>query len=184
MIELMIVMAVIGVLAAVAMPMYQVYVARAQFAEALQLLASEKNEVAARFEETGSCVHNPRLGGARDMVTGLLDTEVSGASGRYVQPIRVSETARGHRWVNPDRPQQPGWEYSRGSYAVYERGFCRIETTFKQDGVAKVLQSKKIELETNGDWEKYADTSRTLGRVWVCKTNVDARYRVAECEGM
>ena len=53
-IELMIVVAIIGVLAAVAIPQYQNYVARAQVAEGFSLVASGKMAVAEYYNETGN----------------------------------------------------------------------------------------------------------------------------------
>ena len=53
-IELMIVVAIIGVLSAVAIPQYQNYVARAQVAEGFSLVASGKMTVAEYYNETGT----------------------------------------------------------------------------------------------------------------------------------
>lgn len=53
-IELMIVVAIIGILAAVALPAYQDYTVRAQVTEALNLAAGLKGDVAERYNQTGA----------------------------------------------------------------------------------------------------------------------------------
>jgi type IV pilus assembly protein PilA len=52
-IELMIVVAIIGILAAVAIPAYQDYIARAQVSEAVSLLSSGKAAMAEHFTDHG-----------------------------------------------------------------------------------------------------------------------------------
>ena len=52
-IELMIVVAIIGILAAVAVPAYQDYLARAQMSEAVSLLGSGKTPLAEYFADKG-----------------------------------------------------------------------------------------------------------------------------------
>ncbi|MDW8469182.1 MAG: pilin [Burkholderiales bacterium] len=52
-IELMIVVAIIGILAAVAIPAYQDYIARAQVSEAVNLLGSAKTPFAEYFSDRG-----------------------------------------------------------------------------------------------------------------------------------
>src|SRR3954465_8282292 len=52
-IELMIVVAIIGILAAVAIPAYQDYIARAQVSEAVSLLGSGKTPFAEYFSSQG-----------------------------------------------------------------------------------------------------------------------------------
>ena len=52
-IELMIVVAIIGILAAVAIPAYQDYIARAQISEAVSLLGSGKTPLAEYFADKG-----------------------------------------------------------------------------------------------------------------------------------
>jgi type IV pilus assembly protein PilA len=53
-IELMIVVAIIGILAAVAIPAYQDYIARSQMSEAVNLLGSGKTPLAEYFADKGS----------------------------------------------------------------------------------------------------------------------------------
>ncbi len=53
-IELMIVIAIIGVLAAIAMPQYNKYVARTQVAEAFVLLGQVKQALTLYYQETGA----------------------------------------------------------------------------------------------------------------------------------
>ena len=52
-IELMIVVAIIGILAAVAVPAYQDYIARAQVSEAVSLTTGSKTPIAEYFNEKG-----------------------------------------------------------------------------------------------------------------------------------
>ena len=53
-IELMIVIAIIGILAAIAIPSYQDYTARAQVAEALNMTGGYKTAVAEYYSESGA----------------------------------------------------------------------------------------------------------------------------------
>jgi type IV pilus assembly protein PilA len=57
-IELMIVVAIIGILAAIALPAYQDYIARAQMSEAMVLADGLKTPVTEIYSQTGTCPDN------------------------------------------------------------------------------------------------------------------------------
>lgn len=54
-IELMIVVAIIGILAAIAIPAYQNYMTRTQVSEALNMASAYKGELIAKYSESGTC---------------------------------------------------------------------------------------------------------------------------------
>ena len=78
-IELMIVVAIIGILAAIAIPQYQNYVARAQVSEGLSLMASVKLSIAEYFNSTGDFPAN----GSTD----IMGLDPSTISGKYVSSV-------------------------------------------------------------------------------------------------
>ena len=88
-IELMIVVAIIGILAAVAIPQYQNYVARAQVAEGLALASGVKTALTLYYQETGGFPEAPCDGcyaETHKMLGIAADDELSG---NYVIHIRV-----------------------------------------------------------------------------------------------
>ena len=76
-IELMIVVAIIGILAAVAIPAYQDYIGRAQASEAAVLLGGMKTPIAEYYSSNGA---------------GLPDLDGLTITGKYVQGIAQSGT--------------------------------------------------------------------------------------------
>jgi type IV pilus assembly protein PilA len=73
-IELMIVVAIIGILAAVAIPAYQDYIARAQVAEGINLTEGLKGPISDYYGQSGVC-------------PSLTDLGISGVTGSYVNTM-------------------------------------------------------------------------------------------------
>jgi type IV pilus assembly protein PilA len=83
-IELMIVVAIIGILAAVALPAYQDYTVRAKISEAILALSSAKSAVAEAYAQYGSMVSSMTSMGVQNQtskyVASVTWTATSGAS--------------------------------------------------------------------------------------------------------
>jgi type IV pilus assembly protein PilA len=82
-IELMIVVAIIGILAAVAIPAYQDYIARSQVSEAVSLLGSGKTPLSEFFADKGQWPSNASAaeGGVMGNVAGRYTSAITIISG-------------------------------------------------------------------------------------------------------
>ncbi|HFB5171519.1 TPA: pilin, partial [Neisseria gonorrhoeae] len=81
-IELMIVIAIVGILAAVALPAYQDYTARAQVSEAILLAEGQKSAVTEYYLNNGEWPENNTSAGV---------ASASDIKGKYVQKVEVAK---------------------------------------------------------------------------------------------
>ncbi|EMU1365279.1 pilin, partial [Neisseria gonorrhoeae] len=81
-IELMIVIAIVGILAAVALPAYQDYTARAQVSEAILLAEGQKSAVTEYYLNNGEWPANNASAGVASTPTDI--------KGKYVQKVEVN----------------------------------------------------------------------------------------------
>lgn len=155
-IELMIVVAIIGILAAVALPAYQNYMSRSQATEAVTLLAGLKVPLAeamgnlpivsacstadavVEVKDAAGVITTPgKAAGALNATNGLV------LAGKYVKDI--VPTANGTT-------------------------SCKLKATFKADANTS-LANKYVEFEyfpDNGSWS--------------CKTDLDAKVKPSNCD--
>jgi type IV pilus assembly protein PilA len=93
-IELMIVVAIIGILAAIAIPAYQDYTVRSQVSEGLTLAAAAKAAVSETFSNTGNAPANRTAAGMSPAATNTKGNFVSGVEvANGVITITYSSTA-------------------------------------------------------------------------------------------
>lgn len=81
-IELMIVVAIVGILAAIALPQYHLYTGKAQLAEAIQLSEGLKSAVS---EALQAGMEPAAINGG----VAMIPPDVSSSAGRYVESVKV-----------------------------------------------------------------------------------------------
>ncbi|CAG0982463.1 Fimbrial protein [Burkholderiales bacterium] len=83
-IELMIVVAIIGILAAIAIPQYQNYTGRAQLSDAIVIASGLKTAVGEYYQVNGS------YGGA-DSGSGGIPAAIGSGAGKYANTVTVND---------------------------------------------------------------------------------------------
>lgn len=146
-IELMIVVAIIGILAAVALPQYQNYTARAQTTEAMNLLAGLKTPVM-------------EISGSNGLETACsTDDAVPEKAG----PPIVSAIPAGALHASNNFTLEG--KYVKDIKASYTSGKCSLIATFKDSGVNDKLKDKTITFTytaSNADWACTSDLDESV----------------------
>lgn len=162
-IELMIVIAIIGILAAIALPAYQDYIARSQVTEALSLASGQKAAVSEFYSSRSACPSNETDGS----ITGGLakKTEIAG---KYVASVEV-KAATG----------APSIKVGDNSTIA---AVCQIVATMKQNDVAQGIKGKTLALymaPTSGSfaWQCAAGGTGAADN----NTTLDDKYLPSSC---
>nr|WP_317199488.1 pilin [uncultured Psychrobacter sp.] len=152
-IELMIVVAIIGILAAIAIPQYQNYVARSQATEAVNLLGGTKLPL------TEALSFNP--------LAQACSTDPSEAADPTATPPKPAKIAGA---LAAENNLTLTGTYVKEITAAVDGDNCKLTAVFKNENVADTLIDKKV-----------AFTYIPATGVWDCTSNIDASIRPKTC---
>ena len=152
-IELMIVVAIIGILAAVALPQYQNYTARAQTTEAMNLLAGLKTPVM-------------DISGSYGLATACSTADAIAADPAATPPVLAVPAGALHASNNFTL----AGKYVQSIAATAAADTCTLVATFKASGVNDKLKNKTITF-----------TYTAANANWACTSDLDASVRPQTC---
>ena len=124
-IELMIVVAIIGILAAIALPAYQDYTVRARVTEGLSLASGQKTTISENIANAGGTIDGTVCNGFNNNVAGEVVTLVCNAGAIQVT---MGPKAKGVALTLTPTPAAAGpvaWRYGTGSDFKYVPAECR-----------------------------------------------------------
>lgn len=154
-IELMIVVAIIGILAAIAIPAYQDYTIRAMVTEGLNLASSAKTAVAETFSTTSVWPTDNTEAGL-DVATNINGKYVSGIAVLAGGQIQITYGGQAHTNINPDTLFLTPWTSVNGDVS-WQCG------SWDMTGAGVTVSSTATTTATNGSLEQ--------------------KYRPANCRG-
>ncbi|KIZ51161.1 fimbrial protein [Pseudomonas oryzihabitans] len=139
-IELMIVVAIIGILAAIAIPQYQNYTARAQAAEATNLLAGLKTPLV-------------DIAGSSGLATACSAADAVAANSTANPPVVAVPAGA----LNSSNGYTLSGKYVQSITATPNgTTSCKLTATFKQNGVNDKIKGQTLSLTytvANGNWD-------------------------------
>ncbi|TCM71010.1 type IV pilus assembly protein PilA [Acinetobacter calcoaceticus] len=153
-IELMIVVAIVGILAAFAIPAYQNYIARAQVTEGVTLASGLKVAVTEVYSQDGTCAVNDNAAAAAASGIGLSTT----IKGKYVESVTTGSTV--------------GTPATSGNTATTPK--CTITAKMRKEGVSAGISDNDIVLTMAG----------TGSNTWTCSsTKIEQKFLPKACTG-